>query len=105
MLRDAAPDFLPGSSFKGWFAAIDTLAALHPYITVPVKGEMYDYNLPRQTRLFLEALQARALALKSEGKKPEEAGQIINAEFKKKYPEWQLGDLTRGVTRAYAEAK
>ncbi len=105
MIRETEPDFLPGSSFKGWFAAIDTLAALHPYITVPAHGEMYDYNLPRQTRLFLQDLQTRALALKSEGKKPEEAGQILNAEFKKKYPEWHLGDLTRGVTRAYAEAQ
>jgi glyoxylase-like metal-dependent hydrolase (beta-lactamase superfamily II) len=105
MIRETAPDFLPGSSLKGWFAAIDTLAALHPYITVPAHGEMYDYNLPRQTRLFLQDLQTRALALKSEGKKPEEAGKILNAEFKKKYPDWHLNDLTRGIARIYAEAQ
>lgn len=105
MLRDASPDFLPGSSLKGWFAAIDTLAALHPYITVSGKGPMYDYNLPRQTRLFLEALQARALALKADGKNAQQSADIINPEFKKKYPDWRIGDLSRAVARIYAEAQ
>ena len=52
---------------------------------------------------FLVELKGRALALKQQGESADQAGQQITAEFKKKYPDWNIDNLTNFVKAAYTE--
>ena len=60
-------------------------------------------SLVQQERSFLVELRGRALELKRQGKTAEQAGQQTTAEFKKKYPDWRIDDLSGFVKGAFAE--
>jgi hypothetical protein len=67
------------------------------------RGESID---ARPERAFLADLQSRALELKRRGSSVEEAGKMLAAECKSKYPDWQsMGPVPNVVRRVYAEAQ
>ena len=93
------------SSVKGWIAILDKLEPMKPRLIVPDHGALGDGSLIAKERAFLSDLQTRALALKREGKSPEEAGKLLAVELKAKYPDWEsMGPVPNVVRRVYAEA-
>jgi hypothetical protein len=89
---------------KGW---VDILAQLRPmkfnYI-VPDHGALGDGSLIEQDFQFFSELQKRALELKKQGKSADEAGQVLSAEFKTRFADWQgLSSIPNVVKHVYAE--
>ena len=94
------------SSVKGWLGMLDQLEALRPRFIVPDHGALGDGALIAQERTFLAALQARAMELKRKGTSVEEAGKLLSAEFKARYPDWEsMGPVPNVVRRVYAESQ
>ena len=94
------------SSAKGWLAILDKLEALKPRLVVPDHGALGDGSLIAKERAFLAALQTRARELQRQGTSPEEAGKLLSAEFKTKYPDWEsMGPVPNVVRRVYAESQ
>lgn len=92
------------SSVTGWLAILDKLAPLQPRFIVPDHGTLGDGSLIARERAFLANLQARALELKRRGTSAEEAGKLLTAELKAKYPDWEsMGPVPNVVRRVYAE--
>jgi len=94
------------ASAKNWIAILDQLEPLKPKFIVPDHGTLGDGSLIAQERAFLVELQARALDLKKEGKSADDAGQLLMAEFKTKYPDWgSITAIPNAVKRVYAESQ
>jgi hypothetical protein len=73
-------------------------------IVVPDHTPPGDASLIAQERGFMADLQARAMALKAQGKSAEEAGKIVSAEFQKKYTGWTgMARIGPAVEKAYAD--
>ena len=93
------------ASPKSWLAILDKLEPLKPRFIVPDHGALGDGSLIGKQRGFMMDLQDRALALKRLGTSADEAGRIITAEFKTKYPDWtNLNSVPNVVRRVYAES-
>jgi hypothetical protein len=94
------------ASAKNWIAILDQLELLKPKFIVPDHGILGDGSLIAQERAFLVELQGRALELKKQGKSADDAGQILMAEFKTKYPDWgSITAVPNAVKRVYAESQ
>ena len=92
------------ASVKNWLAILDQLEPLHPRHVLPDHGALGDGSLIGKERAFLMELQSRSLELKRQGKSADEAANMVTAEFKKKYPDWQtMGPVANVVKRVYAE--
>ena len=92
------------ASPKGWLAILDQLASLHVRQVVPDHGELGDSSLIGKERAFLADLRQRALELKREGTTVDDAGRMLTAEFKTKYPDWaNMGPVANAVRRVYEE--
>ena len=97
-----APD--DHSSVKGWVQILAQLRPMHFKYIVPDHGTLGDGSLIEEDYQFLSQLQARALALKSQGKSADEAGQILIMKIKSKFPGWSnLNGIPNLVKRIYAE--
>ena len=87
---------------KSWLAVVDKVAELNPKIVVPDHTPPGDTSLIAQQRGFLADLQARAMALKAQGKSAEEAGKIMSGEFQTKYKGWTgMARIGPAVEKAY----
>jgi glyoxylase-like metal-dependent hydrolase (beta-lactamase superfamily II) len=99
---------IPGTdgSVKGWLAILDKLAPLKPRYIVPDHGELGDGSLIAKERTFITELQSRALELKRQGVSADDAGKLLTAEFKTKYPDWpNMNPVANLVRRVYAESQ
>jgi glyoxylase-like metal-dependent hydrolase (beta-lactamase superfamily II) len=96
----------PYSSVRAWLNDFDQLEGLKAVRIVPSHGPVGDARLIDEQRTALKAIQARAVALKGEGKSADEAAQIVSGELQKRYPDWtgpaQAGNAARS---AYAEMR
>jgi len=92
-----------GGTAASWITAVDEAAKLRAEHVLPDHSPIGDGSLVEQQRSFLAELRGRALALKRQGDSAEKAGQQLTAEYKKKYPDWNIDDLTSFVKHAYAE--
>jgi glyoxylase-like metal-dependent hydrolase (beta-lactamase superfamily II) len=94
------------ASGKNWLSILDQLDEFHPRTIVPGHGEVGDASLISKERTYLKAVQSRVAELKAQGKSSEETVQILSAEFRAKYPDWEnpgwIGDASK---RFYIEAK
>ena len=94
------------SSVKAWLAAFDTFDAFKPQTVVPSHGAVGPGTIIATNRDSMRAVQARALALKAEGKSADETATTIQTEFTAQHPGWPratgLGALARS---AYNEGK
>ena len=77
------------ASVKGWISILDQLEPLKPRYVVPDHGALGDGSLIGKERAFLVDVQKRALELKRRGTSVEEAGKLLQAELKAKYPDWE----------------
>jgi glyoxylase-like metal-dependent hydrolase (beta-lactamase superfamily II) len=92
-----------GGTAASWIAAVDEAAKLGALHVLPDHSPIGDGSLVEEERSFLAELRDRALELKRHGDGAEQAGQQITAEFKKKYPDWNIDNLASFVKAAYAE--
>jgi glyoxylase-like metal-dependent hydrolase (beta-lactamase superfamily II) len=94
------------SSPKNWIAILDKLEALKPRVIVPDHGALGDGSLIAQEKAFLVDVQQRSIELKRKGTPVDEAGKMVTAEVKTKYPRWTtMGPTANIVKRVYAENK
>jgi len=92
-----------GGTAASWIAAVDEAAKLGAQHVLPDHSPIGDGSLVDQERSFLAEIRDRAFALERRGESADEAGQQITAEFKKKYPDWNIDNLASFVKAAYAE--
>lgn len=96
----------PVSSMKAWLAAFDTFDALKPQTIVPAHGEVGPGTIIATNRTIMQGVQARARALKAEGRTADEAAKTVQAEFQAQHPEWpRATGLAAAARSAYAEAQ
>jgi len=94
------------ASVKGWLALLDQLEPLKPRSVVPDHGALGDGSLIGKERAFLVDVQRRAQELKRQGTSVEEAGKLLQAELKAKYPDWEnMNPVPNVVRRVYEEAR
>jgi glyoxylase-like metal-dependent hydrolase (beta-lactamase superfamily II) len=92
------------SSMKAWLAAFDALEALKPQTIVPAHGEVGPGTIIATNRGVMQSVQARARALKAEGRSADEAANTVQAEFQAQHPGWpRANGLAAAARSAYAE--
>ena len=79
---------MPQSSMRSWLVSLEMLERLKPAHVIGSHGDLADGSILGANLELLRTLQARALALKAEGKSAEATGKLLAAEFKTKYPKW-----------------
>ena len=79
---------------------VEKLGALH---VLPDHSAIGDGSLVRQEKSFITDLQTRALELKRQGVNADDAGRQLTLEFKTKYSDWPINNLTNFVKSIYAE--
>jgi glyoxylase-like metal-dependent hydrolase (beta-lactamase superfamily II) len=94
------------SSMKAWLAAFDTFEALKPQTIVPAHGEVGPGTIIAANRSLMQGVQARARALKAEGRTADETATTVQAEFQAQHPGWpRANGLAAAARSAYAEAQ
>ena len=92
------------ASGKNWLAILAQFEALQPRTVVPGHGEVGDAGLIAKEQGYLKGLQSRVAALKAQGKSSKEAAQLLSAEFRMKYTDWDNpGWIADAVERFYSE--
>ena len=93
------------SSMKTWLEAFDTLEALKPQTIVPAHGEVGPGTIIATNRGIMQAVQARARALKAEGRSSDDVAGVVQAELQALHPGWpRANGLATAARSAYAEA-
>jgi len=93
------------SSMKAWLAAFDAFDAMRPRTIVPSHGPVGDGSLLQVNRAFMQEVQTRVRALKSQGRSIDETATAVQAEVQAKHPDWARANGLAGAARAaYAEA-
>ena len=94
------------SSMKAWLAAFDTLDALKPKTVVPAHGAVGPGSMIADNRTLMQGIQARARALKAEGRTADETAATVQKEFQSQHPDWpRANGLAAAARAAYAEAQ
>jgi glyoxylase-like metal-dependent hydrolase (beta-lactamase superfamily II) len=94
------------SSMRAWLMAFDTLEALKPQTIVPAHGEVGPGTIIATNRGIMQGVQARARALKAEGRTADETATTVQAEFQAQHPGWpRANGLAAAARSAYAEAQ
>jgi glyoxylase-like metal-dependent hydrolase (beta-lactamase superfamily II) len=92
------------ASGKNWLAILSRFEALQPRAVVPGHGEVGDAGLITAQESYLKALRSRTAELKAQGKSSKDAAQLLTAEFKMKYPNWDNpGWIAEAVEHFYSE--
>ena len=104
-MSGAFPAFAtPQSRSDTWLKSLDALDAFHAQRLVPSHGPLADASIIGQYRDYLKGLQARVAELKRAGKSAGEASDVLQAEFRAKYPDWaQPVRIVAAVNAIYAE--
>jgi glyoxylase-like metal-dependent hydrolase (beta-lactamase superfamily II) len=94
------------SSMKAWLAAFDAFEAMGPRTIVPSHGAVGPGSLIAVNRDIMRRIQARAVALKSQGRSADEAAATIQSEFQAEHPDWpRANGLSAAARAAFAEAR
>lgn len=94
------------SSMAAWLKAFDTFDAMKPKTIVPSHGAIGTGALVGADRSLMEAIRARATALKAQGKSVDETATAIQSEFTAAHPGWpRANGLAAAARSAYNEAK
>jgi len=104
-MSGAFPAFAtPQSRADTWLKSLDALDALGAQRLVPSHGPLADASIIGQYRAYLKGLQQRVAELKRAGKSSNEASDVLQAEFRAKYPDWaQPVRIVAAVNAIYAE--
>ena len=95
--------FREGGTPSSWIAVLDEVEKLGAVHVLPTHSAVGDGSLVAKEKAFIVDLRTRALGLKKEGVAVEDAGRSLTAEFKSKYPDWPITDVTNFVKSIYAE--
>jgi glyoxylase-like metal-dependent hydrolase (beta-lactamase superfamily II) len=94
------------SSVTAWLKAFDTLEALKPGTVVPAHGEVGPGTIIATNRGIMQGVQARARALKAEGRTVDDVAKTVQTEFQAQHPDWpRANGLAAAARSAYAEAQ
>jgi len=93
------------SSVKTWLAAFDELEAWNPRTIVPAHGLVGPGSLIATNREAMLAIQARARALKAEGRPADDVAEIVQREMQAAHSTWaRVNGVGFAARSAYAEA-
>jgi glyoxylase-like metal-dependent hydrolase (beta-lactamase superfamily II) len=92
-----------GSTPMSWIAVLDKVQPLGALHILPDHSEVGDGTLVAQERAFIVDLDNRALDLKRQGVLVEDAGERLTADFKTRYPDWQIVSVSGFVQSIYAQ--
>jgi hypothetical protein len=92
-----------GGTPSSWIAVLDQIEKLGAEHVVPTHSPAGDGSLVAKEKAFIVDLRTHTLGLKQKGVEADEAGRLLTAEFKAKYPDWPIKDLTNFVKSIYAE--
>ncbi len=92
-----------GGTPASWIAVLDQVAKLGALHVLPDHSAIGDGSLVAQEKAFISDLRTRALVLKSQGVTADDAGKRLTVEFKAKYADWPINNLTGFVKSIYAE--
>ncbi|HMF74545.1 MAG TPA: MBL fold metallo-hydrolase [Bryobacteraceae bacterium] len=95
--------FGDGGTPSSWIAVLNHVEKLGALHVLPDHSAIGDGSLVAQERAFIVDLQTRALNLKRQGSSADDAGKLLTAEFKTKYADWPINNLTNFVKSVYAE--
>lgn len=95
--------FGDGGTPSSWIAVLDQVEKLGAMHVLPDHSAMGGGSLVAQEKAFIVHLRTRALGLKRQGISADEAGRMLTAEFKTKYPDWAIHDVTNFVKSIYAD--
>ena len=88
-MRNIFPAFAtPQSSARTWLTSLDEMDRLKATRVVPAHGDITDASVVDAYRGFLKALQVRVGELKREGKTAKDVAEVMQEEFKTRYPAW-----------------
>jgi glyoxylase-like metal-dependent hydrolase (beta-lactamase superfamily II) len=94
------------SSMRAWLAAFDTFEALKPRTIVPSHGTTGPGTIIATNREIMQGVQARAAALRAQGRSIDEAASTVQAEFQAQHPGWpRSANLAAAARAAYNEAR
>jgi glyoxylase-like metal-dependent hydrolase (beta-lactamase superfamily II) len=92
----------PHSTIRHWLDSLFLFEKLQPKRIVPSHGPMGDASLITDYQTYLMTVQARAAALKKEGRPIEQTVEAVTKELEAKYRD--RGRLGGAIRAAYAEA-
>jgi glyoxylase-like metal-dependent hydrolase (beta-lactamase superfamily II) len=95
--------FREGGTPSSWIAVLDQVQKLGAAHVLPDHSAIGDGSLVAQEKAFIVDMQTRALDLKAKGVNADEAGKLLTTEFKQKYADWPINNLTNFVKSIYAE--
>jgi glyoxylase-like metal-dependent hydrolase (beta-lactamase superfamily II) len=93
------------SSMNTWLRAFDTFEAMRPRTIVPAHGAVGPGTIIATNRAIMQGVQARARALKAQGRTIDETAATVQAEFVAQHPDWpRANGLASAARSAFAEA-
>jgi glyoxylase-like metal-dependent hydrolase (beta-lactamase superfamily II) len=93
------------SSMNAWLKAFDAFEALKPQTIVPAHGAVGTGALVPANRTLMQTVQARARALKAQGRTADETATTVQAELVAQHPGWpRANGILAAARSAYAEA-
>ena len=93
------------TSMKAWLSALDMLEKMRPAVIVPAHGKIGEGSLVATNRAFMLDIQARARALKAQGRSIDEAAATIQKEMQAKHPTFaRVNGVGPAARAAYNEA-
>lgn len=92
-----------GSTPSSWIAVLDKVQPLGALHVLPDHSDVGDGTLVAKERAFIVDLETRALDMKRQGVGVADAGERLTADFKTRYPEWQIASVSGFVQSIYAE--
>ena len=95
--------FGAGGTPASWIAVLDQVARLGALHVLPDHSAIGDGHMVEQERTFIVDLRTRALDLKQKGVTADDAGKQLTADFKAKYADWPINNVTGFVRSVYAE--
>jgi glyoxylase-like metal-dependent hydrolase (beta-lactamase superfamily II) len=95
--------FGDGCTPASWLAVLDKVAALNIEHILPDHSVPGDGSLVGEERALISEIRTRALALKSQGVSPDDAGKQISADLKTKHPDWFNTNAAGFVKSVYPE--
>jgi len=90
----------PVSSMKAWLAAFDAFDAMKPQTIVPAHGAVGPGSIIATNRQIMQAVQARARALKAQGRSADETANTVQAELAAQHPDWPRANGLAAAARA-----
>lgn len=95
--------FGSGGPPSSWISVLDKVEGLGALHVLPDHSAIGDGSLVANERAFIVDLRNRTLDLKRQGIEATDAGDMLTAEFKSRYPDWPIKSASDFVQSIYAE--